>query len=62
MSPVPFVKTNSCTTCDVCAEICPDVFQINDDLVAEVVDPFGDTEEAIQEAIDLCPESCIVWK
>jgi ferredoxin len=27
-----------------------------------VFDPAGDTEQAIQEAMDLCPVTCIHWK
>ena len=62
MPQVPTVIRELCTGCDVCVELCPDVFQLDDELVAEIANPFGDSIETIQEAIDLCPESCIKWR
>ena len=51
-----------CTGCDICRQLCPDTFEITDDLVATVIDLQGDPEEDIQHAIDLCPEDCIRWR
>jgi len=34
---------------------------MNDDGVAEVINPTGDSEETIQEAIDDCPGEAICW-
>ena len=39
----------------------PEVFRFDADNLAEVYDPKGAEEAAIQEAIDLCPISCIYW-
>jgi ferredoxin len=42
--------------------MCPDVFGFDDDKgVAFIKDPYGADEEAIEEAIDSCPASCIHW-
>jgi ferredoxin len=35
---------------------------MNEDDMAEIYDPFGASEEKIQEAIDGCPVNCISWE
>ncbi len=62
MAKVPFVDKEACTSCGVCVDSVPTVFRFDADMKAEVFDPEGDTEAAIQEAIDSCPVSCISWK
>ncbi len=45
----------------ICAELCPEVFEMQDDDKAHVIVdevPEG-SEECVQDAIDSCPESCI---
>jgi ferredoxin len=61
MAKKPVVDQELCTSCGVCVDLCPGVFQLNDDDLAEVTDPFGASEEEIQEAIDQCPVACITW-
>jgi ferredoxin len=51
-----------CTSCGVCVDLCPGVFQLNEDELAVVIDPTGASEEEIQEAIDQCPVVCIAWE
>ena len=62
MPKVPFVDQDECTGDEICVEICPEVFRMNDDGLAEVHDPNGAPEDKIQEAIDECPATCIHWK
>jgi len=62
MARVPYVDKDACTSCGVCVDTCPTVFRLDDDGKAEVFDPAGDTEEAIQGAMDTCPAACIHWK
>lgn len=57
----PFVDQNICISCRLCVESAPEVFLIDNNDLAEVYDPFGVTEEKIQEAIYSCPVSCIYW-
>ena len=57
----PIVIEADCTGCDVCSQLCPDVFEINEELIAIVVNSGADSEHNIQQAIDLCPEGCIRW-
>ena len=62
MPRIPFVDQEECTGCGLCEEICPEVFQMNEDNVSEVYDADGASEDKIQEAIDDCPVECIHWE
>ncbi len=61
MSKVARVNKGECISCGVCIDTAPAVFRFDADNFAEVYDPKGADETAIQEAMDLCPVSCIVW-
>ena len=62
MAKIPFVEQEECTGCGLCEEVCPEVFQMNEDDVSEVHDAEGASEDDIQEAIDGCPVECIHWE
>jgi ferredoxin len=62
MARVPYVKKKDCISCAACARTLPSVFRMDDDNLAEVYDPKGADESAIQGAIDICPVSCIYWE
>lgn len=54
------IDQEECLGCETCAEICPQVFIMNDDGKAEVV-PDADTElDCVDEAIGSCPAECII--
>jgi ferredoxin len=58
-----WVDQDVCISCGLCIDNVPDVFRFADDGKAEAFDPAGASEEIIQqEAIDVCPVSCIHWK
>ena len=61
MAKIPYVEENDCISCGLCAEICPEVFRLNDQDLSQVYNPTGASEEKIQEAIDSCPVQCIRW-
>ena len=61
MSKVARVNKDVCISCGVCIDTLPAVFRFDAENLAEVYDPNGADEAAIQEAMDLCPVSCIVW-
>ena len=61
MPRIPYVEENDCISCGLCAEICPEVFRLNDQDLSQVYNPTGASEEKIQEAIDSCPVQCIRW-
>jgi ferredoxin len=62
MAKKPVIDQDICTGCELCVGTAPDVFRMNEDNLAEVYDPFGASEELIQEAIDSCPVNCINWE
>lgn len=50
---------DGCTVCGLCADICPEVFKLEDDAtVIEGVD-YADFEEKIKEAAENCPVEVI---
>ncbi len=53
------VDKNLCTGCEICTEICPSVFEIQDDELAGVKDN-ADYEPCVaSEAIENCPVEAI---
>jgi len=59
---VPRVNKGECISCGVCVDTVPAVFRFDEEIRAEVYDPNGADAAAIQEAIDLCPVTCIYWE
>ena len=57
----PVVDVDLCTGCELCIDIAPNTFEMNEEGISTVVDPQGDDEEAIEEAIDTCPVEAISW-
>jgi ferredoxin len=57
----PVVELSECILCEVCIEVCPAVFSLNEAgfiCVAELTDyPEADVEEAMKN----CPADCIYW-
>jgi ferredoxin len=51
------VDEGICASCGVCAEVCPEVFEMNDEDIAAVkVDPIpAELEESCRDAADQCP-------
>ncbi|MEM2982965.1 MAG: ferredoxin [Candidatus Bathyarchaeia archaeon] len=63
MSRRVFIDEDECIGCGSCSEICPDVFQLDEEKgKAQVIKPEDGPEELIQEAMDTCPVECIHWK
>jgi ferredoxin len=55
------VDKDLCTGCQLCTEICPDVFEMGDDDLAEAkADPVpADVEDDCREAAEQCPVEAI---
>lgn len=56
------IDKDECTSCGQCADNLPEVFALDDDDIAYVVNSAGASEEAIQQEMDECPGECIHWK
>ena len=56
-----FIDREDCISCGLCAETCPDIFNMADDGFAEVIKTpsNSDEEDGAQEAADNCPVSVI---
>lgn len=53
------VDQDACIGCTLCTQMCPNVFEMDENGKSKVINPDGDSEEKIQQAIDACPVSCI---
>ena len=62
MAKVPEVDQSICTSCGLCTELAAHTFRLDKNDMAEVMNPKGDPEDAVQEAIDSCPVEAISWK
>ena len=70
MSRVPAIDPDCCIGCEVCTQLCPEVFRMDEDDhdhghdhgKAIVYNPDGAAEEKIEEAMDNCPAACIFWE
>lgn len=57
------IDTDECTGCETCVELCPEVFEFDEDTeTAKVILEEGGPEDCIQEAVDSCPVECIHWE
>lgn len=56
-----FVDKDTCIGCEVCVQVCPEVFSMEDDDLAVAIkeDIPADVMEAAEEARDSCPTDSI---
>ena len=58
-----YIDEDECLGCGTCVELCPEVFELNEDTEkAEVIMPEGGPQDEIEDAIDNCPAACIFEK
>lgn len=58
----PVVDLSACIRCEVCVDVCPEVFVLNDAGYIEVAALPAYPEAAVAEAVKSCPKDCIEWE
>ena len=52
---------DTCTACGLCADTCPEVFELGDEIAEVIVDSVPiEFEEAAQQAAEECPVEAII--
>lgn len=62
----PVIDISECVLCDICIEMCPDIFMKNQAGYIEVVENvpetiYHDLEDDINDVIKNCRGECISW-
>lgn len=53
--------TEDCIACELCCEVCPEVFEMGDEVAEVKTDPVPkEHEEAARQAAEECPTEAIV--
>jgi ferredoxin len=58
---IPVVELSQCNLCEVCVEVCPVVFKLNEAGYIEVAELSVYPPAEVDEAIKNCPSDCIYW-
>ena len=58
----PVVALEYCILCEICIELAPNAFKINDAGFVETLELDDYSDEAIHEAVKNCPKDCITWE
>lgn len=53
------IDEQECIGCETCVELCPDVFEMNEDGEKAIVKDPDSTLECVEESIDSCPSEAI---
>jgi ferredoxin len=53
------IDRDKCSGEGVCVDIAPEVFRLDDEDIAEVIDPAGAARDIIIDAAQSCPQSAI---
>ena len=63
MSRKVVIDQDECIGCGSCQEICPEVFELDEEIEKSyVIKPEGGPEDLIEQAMGECPMSCIYWE
>ena len=55
------IDADLCTACELCADTCPDIFEMGEDVaVVKQADVPADLEDCVQEAVESCPSEAII--
>ena len=53
---------DGCTSCGLCSDICPDVFELEDVAVVKPNPNYAENENCIKEAAESCPVEVIKYE
>ncbi|MCP4023630.1 MAG: ferredoxin [Desulfobacteraceae bacterium] len=56
------IDFEGCILCEICVELAPHAFRINDAGFVEILDIDVYSDENIHEAVNNCPKDCISWE
>lgn len=59
---IPVIDIGGCILCEICTDLAPHAFTINDSGFVEIHDLKDYSDEDIHEAIKNCPKDCILWE
>jgi len=58
----PAIELASCILCNICVELAPNAFKINDAGFVEVLILDDYSDQDIHEAVKNCPKDCIIYE
>jgi ferredoxin len=58
----PIINLSDCVFCEICVELCPKIFKINEAGFIEISDIKKYDKDCIKEAATNCPEDCITFE
>lgn len=58
----PAIDMGECILCEVCVDLAPHAFQLNDLGFVEVLPLATYSDDDILEAVKNCPKDCISWE
>ncbi|MCK5784524.1 MAG: ferredoxin [Desulfobacterales bacterium] len=59
---VPVVDLSECVLCEICTDVCPEVFRMNDAGFVEIIELPEYPKDDVNEIIKSCPGDCISWE
>lgn len=62
MKRIPVVELSDCIRCELCTDLCPNVFTMNENdyVQVEILDEYP--EDEVDDVIKNCPVDCIHWE
>ncbi len=58
----PVIDLSECVLCEICTDVCPSVFRLNDSGYVEVIEISKYPEEEVDDVIRNCRGDCITWE
>ncbi len=58
----PCIDLGACIMCELCVDLAPQAFAVNDAGFVQVLQLDDYSDENILEAVKNCPKDCITWE